>query len=85
MVINNEAKHLKKNSWYITDTTVDHTAINASKENRMHMVACILGERNVIILFSYTKKLTYKSIDSQFLETIREKAKNHNKLHRLQS
>jgi|TARA_R110002074_G_scaffold106530_4_gene230065 hypothetical protein len=27
---------------------------------------------------SYTKKLTYKSIDSQFLETIREKAKNHN-------
>jgi len=47
MVINNEAKHLKKNSWYITDTTVDHTAINASKENRIHMVACILGERNV--------------------------------------
>ena len=44
MVIDNEVCSLEENSWYITDTTLPHTAFNASKEDRIHLVACILGE-----------------------------------------
>ena len=45
MIINNEVKHLDKNTWWKTFTTSNHTALNASKENRYHLVACVLGEK----------------------------------------
>jgi hypothetical protein len=45
MIINNEVKHLPQNTWWKTFTTSNHTALNASKENRLHLVACVLGER----------------------------------------
>tara|TARA_B100001287_G_scaffold95244_2_gene80050 strand:+ start:9012 stop:9584 length:573 start_codon:yes stop_codon:yes gene_type:complete len=44
MVIEDEVKHLEKNTWYHTNTTVKHTAMNASKEQRLHLVACVLEE-----------------------------------------
>jgi hypothetical protein len=43
MVIEDEVKHLEQNKWYFTNTTKEHTAFNASKENRIHLVANILG------------------------------------------
>lgn len=43
MVIENEVKHLEANKWYWTDTIKPHTAFNASKEDRIHLVAVILG------------------------------------------
>lgn len=42
MVIENEVMHLSQDNWYITDTNKFHTAMNASKENRIHLVAAIL-------------------------------------------
>jgi len=42
MIIEDEVKHLEKYKWYHTNTTVKHTAMNASKENRIHLVGCIL-------------------------------------------
>ena len=42
MVIENEILHLKKDQWYLTDTMPNHTAFNASKENRIHLVAVVL-------------------------------------------
>lgn len=42
MVIEDEVRHLEKNKWYLTNTTVPHTAFNSSKEDRIHLVACIL-------------------------------------------
>jgi len=44
MVIEDEVKHLEKDTWYHTNTTVQHTAMNASKESRLHLVACVLEE-----------------------------------------
>jgi len=45
MIINNEVKHLPQNTWWKTFTTSNHTALNASKENRFHLVACVLEKR----------------------------------------
>jgi hypothetical protein len=44
MIIDHELKHLPKYQWCLTDTTAMHTAVNSSKEERIHLVACILGE-----------------------------------------
>ena len=41
MVIEDEVKHLEQDTWYLTDTTKYHTALNASKEDRLHIVACV--------------------------------------------
>jgi len=43
MVINNEVKHLEKNTWYMTNTLHHHTVFNGSLETRIHLVASILN------------------------------------------
>jgi hypothetical protein len=43
MVIEDEVKHLESTKWYWTNTIKTHTAFNASKEDRIHLVAVILG------------------------------------------
>lgn len=45
MVIDDQVKHLEQNKWYYTETTVPHTAFNASKEDRIHFVGVILEDR----------------------------------------
>lgn len=45
MVIEDEVKFLPENTWWKTNTLKPHTAFNASKENRIHLVAVLLGER----------------------------------------
>ena len=45
MVINDEVKYLEKDKWYWANTRLPHTAVNSSKENRLHLVAVIIGER----------------------------------------
>lgn len=42
MVVEDEVRHLKKGQTYIVDTVRMHTAVNASRENRIHLVANIL-------------------------------------------
>lgn len=42
MVIKDEVKHLKQNEWCFTDTLVEHTAFNGSKDFRIHLVATII-------------------------------------------
>jgi hypothetical protein len=42
MVIENEARHLPSNTWWITSTEKYHTAFNSSKEDRIHLVACLI-------------------------------------------
>jgi hypothetical protein len=42
MIIENEIKHLPQNTWWSTNTLVKHTAMNASIENRMHLVVTLL-------------------------------------------
>lgn len=44
MVFDNDCKHLKQNQWYYTDTRKRHTAFNASRENRYHIVAVITDD-----------------------------------------
>lgn len=45
MVIENEVKHLSQDKLWFTDTTKKHTAFNGSKEERIHLVAVLLGDR----------------------------------------
>lgn len=45
MVIEDEVKHLGVNEWWWTDTRKLHTAFNASKESRIHLVGVIRGEK----------------------------------------
>jgi hypothetical protein len=45
MVIEDEVKFLPENTWWKTNTLKPHTAFNASKENRIHLVAVLLGDR----------------------------------------
>lgn len=45
MVIENEVKHLPQNTWWYTNTLVNHTVFNGSREHRLHLVAAILGEK----------------------------------------
>jgi hypothetical protein len=44
MIIEDEVMHLTKDTWWMTNTAVKHTAINASREDRIHLVAVILEE-----------------------------------------
>ena len=44
MVIENQVQHMPAGTWWLTDTTVSHTAFNASKESRIHLVAVVLEE-----------------------------------------
>lgn len=41
MIIDDEVAHLKQHTWYETDTSKMHTAVNASRENRIHLVAVV--------------------------------------------
>lgn len=41
MVIDDEIKHLEQDKWYMTNTEKYHTAFNASRENRIHLVGVI--------------------------------------------
>ena len=45
MIIGNEMLHLKQDTWYMTDTKIKHTALNANKEERIHLVVSIIGEK----------------------------------------
>lgn len=45
MVIGEEVKHLSQNNWWWTNTLIPHTAFNASKKERIHLVAVILEEK----------------------------------------
>lgn len=45
MIIEDEVMHLPLNTWWRTNTTVNHTAINASRDYRLHLVVAVLGER----------------------------------------
>lgn len=42
MVFEDEVVHLDQNSWVKTFTKIPHTAMNASEDVRIHLVACIL-------------------------------------------
>jgi len=43
MIIEDEVMHLTKDTWWMTNTTGKHTAVNASREDRIHLVAVILA------------------------------------------
>ena len=43
MIIDNEVMHLEQSKWYLTNTTKFHTALNASKESRIHLVFDIIN------------------------------------------
>lgn len=45
MVIDDEVKHLSQDKWWIADTSLPHTAFNASRESRIHLVAVIRDMR----------------------------------------
>lgn len=45
MVIEDTAYKLEQGTWYETDTTKFHTAFNGSREERIHLVACVLDEK----------------------------------------
>jgi len=42
MVIEEESKHLPLNTWWLTDTTKYHTALNAGYHERCHLVGTVL-------------------------------------------
>ena len=42
MVIEDEVLHMPADTWWYADTTLKHTAMNASNEYRIHLVAAIL-------------------------------------------
>lgn len=45
MVIEDQVKHLPQDTWWHTDTLVNHTVFNGSKKNRFHLVAATFGEK----------------------------------------
>lgn len=45
MVFEDEVKHLPLQTWWYTNTLSNHTAFNGSREDRYHLVATILGEK----------------------------------------
>lgn len=45
MVIEDEICHMEEYTWWWADTTKKHTAFNGSREERIHIVAVILGEK----------------------------------------
>jgi len=46
MVIEDTSKYLPTQTWWLTDTTLKHTAFNGSYEDRIHLVATILEDNN---------------------------------------
>ena len=42
MIIENEVQHLSESTWWETNTFKLHTAANASKEDRIHLVAVVV-------------------------------------------
>lgn len=44
MIIEDEVKHLPANTWWLTNTLVKHTALNASMKDRIHLVASLIDE-----------------------------------------
>lgn len=42
MIIEEEIKHLPQNTWWLTNTLVKHTAMNASFYDRVHLVVTLL-------------------------------------------
>jgi len=46
MVIENQVQHMSAGTWWFTNTTVNHTAFNASTESRIHLVAVVLDSFN---------------------------------------
>ena len=46
MIIENEVKHLHKHTWWLTDTTQNHTALNGDTKSRTHLVAVILDKKS---------------------------------------
>ena len=42
MAFENEIKHLSQDTWWMTETIDYHTAFNASFEDRIHLVACVI-------------------------------------------
>lgn len=42
MVIENQVQHMPAGTWWLTNTLLPHTAFNASKESRIHLVAVVL-------------------------------------------
>ena len=45
MVIEDEVMHMPQHTWWMTDTVKYHTAMNASKEDRIHLVTTIMGTK----------------------------------------
>jgi hypothetical protein len=43
MVIEDEVCHLSKGHWWMSNTTTWHTAVNASKKERIHLVATVVS------------------------------------------
>lgn len=43
MVIEDEPKHLQQNKWYLAKTTMNHAALNASNEDRIHLLVTVWG------------------------------------------
>lgn len=46
MIINDEVMHIPKEEWWLTNTKIKHTALNSSKQDRIHLVASVLGFKN---------------------------------------
>lgn len=44
MVVEDEVVHMPKDTWWWVDTTKEHTAFNASKESRIHLVICLIDQ-----------------------------------------
>jgi len=45
MIVEDEVIHLPKNTWWWSNTLLKHTAVNASMEDRVHLVATIISEK----------------------------------------
>ena len=45
MIIQDQVKHLEQDSWHWTDTIHKHTAMNASQQDRIHLVATIISDK----------------------------------------
>jgi hypothetical protein len=46
MIIEDQAFHMPVNTWWHTDTTKKHTALNGSTIDRIHLVTCMIDEYN---------------------------------------
>lgn len=44
MVIEDEVIHMPETTWWWANTVEEHTAFNASKESRIHLVVCLLDQ-----------------------------------------